>query len=107
MDEWLDVHGLQKQFTWVESESVQSSVPDEMHKAIDFFELFCDREVVECMVTETNRYAQQTLQSGSLKLQSRITKWSPTDPAEIKVFLGLLLWMGLVHCQILDKQFLV
>ena len=57
MDEWHDVRGLQKQFIWVESESIQSNVPGEMHKVVDFFELFCDREVV----TETNRCAQQTL----------------------------------------------
>ena len=50
---------------------MQSNVPDETHKAVDFFELFCDGEVIEYMVTETNRYAQQVLHSGNLKQQSR------------------------------------
>ena len=45
----------------------KSNVPDETHKAVDFFKLFCDGEVIEHMVTETNRYAQQVLHSGNLK----------------------------------------
>jgi len=37
LNEWHNVQDLQKHFKWVKSESVQSSVPDEMHKAVDFF----------------------------------------------------------------------
>lgn len=63
----------------------------------DFFSLFVDDEIINLIVTETNRYAEQQQQKPNIKQKSRIKNWTPTDPDEIRNFLGIILWMGLVQ----------
>ena len=48
------------------------------------------------MTHETNRYANQWLQDRELPPKSHFRRWTPTCGMEIKVFLGLILAMGLV-----------
>lgn len=48
------------------------------------------------MVIETNRNADQILNGRRITKASRYSKWTPTDSDEIKLFLGLLIWMGLM-----------
>jgi len=43
------------------------------------------------------------LSSDKLKQQSRFKTWADTNPEEMKCFLGLLLWMGLVHMPTIDS----
>ena len=47
------------------------------------------------MVNETNRNARQKIAEG-LTEHSRLKSWADTDVAEMKLFIGILLWMGLV-----------
>lgn len=55
--------------------------------------------IIEDMVVETNRYAQQFLASHpNLPPCSRARKWSDTDVSEMKAFLGILLMMGYIKC---------
>jgi len=49
------------------------------------------------MVVETNRNADQVLSKHRLTKSSRFIKWVPTNDVEMKQFLGLLMWMGLVQ----------
>jgi len=65
-------------------------------KPIDFFSQFLTEDIVKCMVTETNRYAEQFLETNELKPQSRMRRWSPTDVTEMKHFVAILFIMGLV-----------
>ncbi|KAJ8963694.1 hypothetical protein NQ314_005446 [Rhamnusium bicolor] len=60
------------------------------------FSLIVD-EVIELIVSETNRFATHIMATQKLKKYARINKWEPTDREEIKKFLGLTLWMGLVR----------
>ncbi|KAF0750176.1 Uncharacterized protein FWK35_00020896 [Aphis craccivora] len=46
---------------------------------------------------ETNRYASQSLRNRKLKAYSRLKKWTPIDRTEMRNFLGLVMWMGLVN----------
>lgn len=64
---------------------------------IDFFLLFVDDEILQVMVTETNRYATQNLTNPELEAKARIRQWKNTNPYELKQFLGVLIWMGLVQ----------
>lgn len=62
-----------------------------------FFSLFVDNEVIDLMVEQTNLYATQViLLAEDIPNSSRLHKWSPTDKKEMKKFLGLIGYMGLV-----------
>ncbi|XP_008188519.1 piggyBac transposable element-derived protein 4-like [Acyrthosiphon pisum] len=63
----------------------------------DCFNLFFTDDIIELIVIETNRNAEQFLSSNRISKSSRFTKWVPTDSKEIKLFSGLLIWMGLVE----------
>ena len=63
---------------------------------IDFFKLLLTEEIVELMVTETNRYADQFLEKTALKPKSRAQNWQPTTVPEMNRFLGLIFLMGYV-----------
>lgn len=62
----------------------------------DFFKLFFDDEVVKLILVETNRYAQNKLNEPNTTNSSRINKWIDIDENEHNVFLGVIIWMGLV-----------
>lgn len=63
----------------------------------DCFNLFFTDDIIELIVIETNRNAEQFLSNNRISKSSRFTKWVPTDSKEIKLFSGLLIWMGLVE----------
>lgn len=64
------------------------------------FQLLVTNDILEYIVKETNQYAAQTLASDNLSMKQakkhRLSKWIDTTVDEMKKFLGLLLWMGLV-----------
>jgi len=62
----------------------------------DYFNLFITNEIIDLMVVETNRNADQMLNGWRITKASRYSKWTPTDSDEIKLFLGLLIWMRLM-----------
>lgn len=62
----------------------------------DFFTLFFDDEVVNLILVETNRYAHNKLNEANTSSKSRINKWIDIDRDELYVFLGIIMWMGLV-----------
>ena len=62
---------------------------------IDIFELFVTDEVVDCIVAETNRYASQVIDSQTITRKSRLNVWRPTDRAEMRKFLGIVMLMGI------------
>jgi len=63
----------------------------------EFYKLFFNDEVLDFLIEETNRYASQSLLNRSVKQFSRIKKWYPVDRTEMNNFLGIVMWMGLVH----------
>lgn len=69
-------------------------------KPIDFYRLFLTDDLLTMLVNETNRYAFQKTIEGTLlnnvAKNSIIALWKDTNIEEMKIFLGLLLWMGLV-----------
>jgi len=52
---------------------------------IDFFNLLLTDEIVELMVSETNRFADQFLEKTALKRKSRAQNWQPTTVLEGRV----------------------
>lgn len=58
----------------------------------DYFELFITDEFINNIVTQTNLYATQ-YQSKKGKIDN---KWYPTYAREIKAYIGILIYMGMV-----------
>ena len=63
--------------------------------ASDYFLLFLVDDFFELLATETNRYAQQIIQSRQFPPNSRVHKWRDTTADEMKAFVGLLMAMGI------------
>ena len=66
-------------------------------QSIDFFKLFLTDDLINMMVTETNRYADQEINKyRPLRRSSRLNLWKPVGHQEMCQFLGILLHMGCV-----------
>lgn len=63
---------------------------------VEFFYIFFNDDVIDLIVTETNRYAQQKINAG-IQQKSRLHRWKDTDAEEIKTFFAISLWMGLAR----------
>lgn len=65
----------------------------------DTFTAIWNREIMDYIAAETNRYAEEVLaklsQEGSLKPNSRISQWKNTDADELYVYFGLILATGM------------
>ncbi|XP_012937104.1 piggyBac transposable element-derived protein 4-like [Aplysia californica] len=71
-------------------------------KAVEYFKLFFPVEVVESMVTETNRYAHQVLDGQGDTY--RKDQWFDTTEDEMRAFIGLQICMGLYpQCSIVNQ----
>lgn len=69
-------------------------------KPIDFFNLFFPEDFVQLLVDQTNLYAEQTIIELANKKQikpfSRLFAWKKVDKGDIKLYIGMVLWMGLI-----------
>lgn len=99
--EWSTPKGRNRQFDF-HLDHPQLRLPDNMSDASphDFFNLYMSDEIIDMMVSETNRYAEQVIIAGiaeeTIGPSSRLHKWTPTDRGEMLKFLGLIGYMGLV-----------
>lgn len=94
-DVWHTFEGKQKMFPFTLQPQFNFNVPNNP-QPIDFFEKYLNEDVVNLMVDETNRNANDVISKRRLSRQSRLRNWKDTDPEEIKKFIGLLIYMGLV-----------
>lgn len=82
-----------------------SEIPGPKHcppvtaKPIDYFNLFFTQTLLTMFVSETNRYATQTLseRGANISPRSRLLAWVPTSVKEIKAFIIVLANMGLIR----------
>lgn len=92
---WNEYRGVHKDFDFTGDSGLQMQLSPE----ITPYQTFCkivDNEVIELIVEETNRYANQCLLLGERNLYSRLRNWKATNGTEIMKFLILIIWMGLV-----------
>ena len=65
----------------------------------DVFTDIWDKDIIQLIVSETNRYAQQTIETmrneGTLKPSSRLRLWTETNADEIMFFFAMLMYMGI------------
>ncbi|XP_041969238.1 piggyBac transposable element-derived protein 4-like [Aricia agestis] len=64
------------------------------------FTAIWDRQIMEHIAVETNRYAQQVatamINNGTLRPTSRITKWQDTDVDELYVYFAIIMATGIL-----------
>lgn len=88
-----------KKFTFTESTpGIKQYLRDayQNKEPYDFFKIFITEEIIDHIVMETNRYAEQLKSKMKFK-KSRLQWWRDTTPNEIEKFLGIILWMGLCN----------
>lgn len=69
---------------------------DSTCKPLECFELYFDHAMIEIVVRETNRYAEQFISKNPPKERSLYKTWTPTTENEIRLFLGILILQGIV-----------
>jgi hypothetical protein len=101
---WEDMNnykGQRKNFTG--SVGPQGAA-DEVTEIVDVFKLFVNSELVETIVEETDRYAQQFLRGHELSSRSAARVWKPVTEGEIFV-LGSFMLMGIIQKPTLRSYF--
>ena len=77
------------------------SLHDEDFTEYDIFANLLSDRVIDIMLKETNRYAEQYLERkggiNNLPPKARARKWTPVTLVEMRAFIGLILYMGLVR----------
>lgn len=84
----------------IRSEILLNSLPQNKQlQPVDVFNFLIDEEVLTYILKETNRYAEQKIVVGianeSITKYARITLWNDINLADLKQFLGMIVWMGL------------
>jgi hypothetical protein len=87
--EFLEDHGI--------VEEVTSVSKDNTIHPIDCYRHFIIDELIGLMVRETNRYAEQYLQTHEISRWSKFRQWNPTTDEEMLKFFGIIIEMGLVQ----------
>ena len=83
------------EFTEVEGVAVR--LPDNP-KVMDFFNLYLTNEIFQHIVDETNRFADQYFDEHPESVNSTyLQEWEPVTLLEIKIFVALVILMGIVH----------
>ena len=78
-------------------EEVASTSGNYTIDAIDCYRHFITNEIIDLIVRETNRYAEQYLQTYEIRRRSKFRQWKPTTNEEILKFFGIIIEMGLVR----------
>lgn len=82
-----------RQLPFTKREGLRVPIPG--NRPIDFFFLLLDVEFLQGIVQKTNAYALELFCEPNITPKSRITNWKDITVEELKIFLGLLIDMGL------------
>lgn len=98
--EWHDISGSHLKgiiFTGVEKYNYKSTYPTDKNDLRHHVYLtFLDDEIVNLIVTETNRNAAQYIEDNNVSPGARMKCWVHTTPEEIRRNFGFVMYMGLV-----------
>ena len=86
---WTDYVGRHKPFLFSGQGGMKTFIPSD-YSSVDVFRLLIDDKVIDHIVCEPNKYADQEIAKITPKPYSRLKKWSPANSEEIKQFLGLI-----------------
>ena len=92
--QWSDYNNRTQSFPYIGQGGLNVTLPNDINPQ-QIYERLVDQDVISLIVRETNLYAQQCTSSRTTRSSSPAV-WKPTNDEEIKKFLGLIIWMGLV-----------
>ncbi|XP_043506135.1 piggyBac transposable element-derived protein 4-like isoform X2 [Polistes fuscatus] len=94
--QWMEFTGKQKLFEFTGKSGLLVKLPPSI-TAGQVLSLFLNEQVINLIVMETNRYAEKKFFHNANSEYAQENGWKPTNSEEIKIFLGLLLWIDLVQ----------
>ncbi|XP_064109615.1 piggyBac transposable element-derived protein 4-like [Macrobrachium nipponense] len=98
--EWTKVTKKARQHGFTGKEelcvTVHPSSTDNQIWPIDVYKQIITDDIINLIVQETNRYAEQKISSVTVTRRSKLRQWVPTNNEEIEKFIGLIIYMGLV-----------
>jgi len=59
-------------------------------ESFDYYKLFFDDNILKCIVIETNKNVEQSLNSNRITQKSRFCVWEPVTSEIMMKFIGLL-----------------
>ena len=89
-------HGGGTRLAFTGTPGLTAELPEEC-TPLDVFKLFFKDELLDTITEETNRYAAQYLCGRILPQHSRLGNWTCVTTDEMKVFLALVIAMGVIH----------
>ena len=66
---------------------------------IDCYRHFITDEIIDLMVRETNRYAEQYLETHEISRRSKVHQWKPTTDVEMLNISGIIIKMEWCKCR--------
>ncbi|XP_045467968.1 piggyBac transposable element-derived protein 4-like [Harmonia axyridis] len=93
LDRWGPCTELPVTFQFTRQSGLKKDSLD-LNKPFDIYQQFITNEIIDLIVSETNRYASQ-LKSKPLRPRSLLHKWVDTNREEMQRFLAVLLIMGI------------
>ena len=88
-------------FPFIDNSGVNINLQNKTNVA-EIFESFIDGEIIELIVNETNKYADNYIdekrRSGKMRRKSRDLLWKEsTNPGEVRIVLGIVILQGIVQ----------
>jgi hypothetical protein len=83
-------------------EEVLANSEDSTINPVDCYRHSMTDEIISLMVRETNRYAEQHVQTQKLTKRSKTLQWKPSTSEEMLKCLGIIIEMGLVQMPEID-----
>ena len=87
-----------KQFVFADGGGIfgfSGIAPDEL-KPLDVYSNMVTDDIYDLIVQQTNLNAQQVISSQRISRKSRLSRWKDTDKTEMKKFLAIVLYMGVI-----------
>lgn len=97
---WGESSGTLPKFVYSANTGVSDAAIHALHgkPPEDYYMYFVSEEILQLIVDETNKYGYNKLvnTSGGDKPSARMSKWDNITVQTLKVFLGMLMWQGLM-----------
>lgn len=77
-------------------EKMNATLPDNA-TALDYLQLYLTDAIMDVIVEQTNKYAEQYIAKNVIKPHSSVKHWIPTTRDEMVAFFGLCVLMGIVY----------
>jgi Transposase IS4 len=93
----IDGHNEEKKFERFPFTGKPGLNVDVDHDPLAYLRLFIDDTIIERIITETNRYADQSGANGDIPMHFRAITWEPLTSNELWLFFGLMILQGMVN----------